>query len=324
MRKENRRIGTRRSLFKDLNAKLKELDPSIADDIVCPLCWSRFSIDSLHSNLTIEHVPPRETAKLIAENCLKTLTCKVCNNSFGSQCQNDLKFFVAHQLLYIGKYDGAIPSKITLPGAPAVRCNVFWTSEKVMITVVPKANDPKSIDKQLSKMKEIADSGIDGWKIGLSGNFGYTQVKAWSASLQIAYLLAYIFTDCEYGFQKGAVEIRRLLNQGNTAELGPCIIRPQLLGVGGDPWMAIISQPKDLRCLWIKAAGIITILPLPDDSALSCYTAWQNVCDKTHFGLTPKEKSGLHLSLEFQSKEHLLEAAKCMPGLFAGLTRTSL
>ena len=96
-------------LFKNLNAKLTALVPELGADIVCPLCLRRFGPDSMETEMTIEHVPPQVAGRLIGERRIRTLTCKRCNNTFGSKYQADLKLFLRCQLLAYGKYSGPIP-----------------------------------------------------------------------------------------------------------------------------------------------------------------------------------------------------------------------
>jgi hypothetical protein len=155
---------------------------------------------------------------------------------------------------------------------------------------------------------------VSNWEVKLTGNYQYRLAVAWSAYLQIAYLLAFILTDCRYAFERAGTELRSLLFQGTADQVGSCLITPQVLGIGGKPWLATVTEPSDLKCYWVKVAGNIVILPLPDDSNLSCYKAWQKICDHTHFGLVPKN---LRISLTFSSSDDVVEAQKCLPGFFA-------
>jgi hypothetical protein len=308
------RIDKKGALFDVLNGKLCRLDSSLGANIRCPLCWKQFSQNSLQSDLSLEHVPPEAVAKLIREKSLTTLTCRDCNNTSGTRYQKDLKLFLRHQLLEFGKYTGPIPGTVALPGASPLHCNITWTPETIRIIGVPRANNPATTQKHMKALDEIVNNKVTDWEFKLTGNYGYRLPVAWLAYLQIAYLLAFILTDCCYAFTRAGTELRSLLFQGTAGRVGPCLIPPQVVGIGGKPWLATVTGPSDLKCYWAKVAGNIVILPLPDDSNLSCYKAWQKICDHTHFGLVPKN---LRISLTFSSGDDAVEAQKCLPGFFA-------
>ena len=75
--------------------------------------------------------------------------------------------------------------------------------------------------------------------------------------------------------------------------------------------MAVILEPSELKCFWVKVAGNIVILPLPMDKNLSCYQAWQKVSDQTIFGLKPGK---INFHITFWSRQDVSEALK-VPGL---------
>jgi len=309
------RIDKKRALFDVLHGKLCSQDSSLGANIVCPLCWRQFGQNSLESNLSIEHVPPKAIAKLIGGKILKTLTCKDCNNTFGSRCQKDLKHFLRRQLIENGKYTDQIPGTVTFPGTSPLRCNITLTQNNFQIVGVPKANNPSTTQEHKKALEEIVAKKVSNWKFKLTGNYQYRLPVAWLAYLQIAYLLTFILTDCRYAFTRAGTELRSLLFQAVDSQVGPCIIPPQVIGIGGKPWLAIVIEPSDLKCYWAKVAGNIVILPLPEDNNLSCYRAWQKICDRTDFGLVPP--NNISIRIAFSSKEDILEAQKCLPGFFS-------
>jgi len=304
----------RRSLFRDLNTKLQLLDPSLGSEIVCPICWRRFGVKSLEDeSLSIEDVPPVKASRLIREHRYKTLTCKSCNNTMGTQTQRDLKQFLVAQLHLYGKYDRAIPGTITLPGVSPLHSNITFASDKVKISGVPKANNPATTQKSVRLFEEVVESGTTDCSFDMTLNYGCHMPIVLSAYLHIAYLMAFIATDCRYGYADAGSGIRRRLNEANVEEVGPCVIQPPLVGVGGKPWVALIAEPVALRCYWVKVAGNIVILPLGQDGHLSCYQAWQDVCGETPLNLLAPPK--ISYRIKFRSKEDAIEAAKCLPGL---------
>lgn len=298
------------TIFHELNNKLRRLDATIGSDIKCPFCWQSFNLNDL-SSLTIEHVPPVAAAKLINEEPLRTLTCKGCNNTYGTKYQRDIKHFLICQLHQHGKYDKPIRGIISMPDgnlAP-LRSNIVLTRDKISVVGVPKANAPFVTREHISAWNETANKKVAGWRFSVTLDYGFKSTLAWSAYLHAAYLLAFILTNCHYAFTKAGVELRRLLTQGKTEQVGPCIITPPTIGLGGRIWIAEVSEPDKLKCLWLKVLGNIVILPLPDDGKLSCYKAWQKVSQHTIFGLLPRKT---RLQILFQSKEDALDAQKCI------------
>jgi len=177
---------------------------------------------------------------------------------------------------------------------------------------VPKANAASTTENHISAWESIAKSGASGWRFSISLNYGYIPSIAWSAYLQVAYLMVYILTGCHYAFTAAGRELRTLITQNKVGDLGACIIIPRTVdavGVGGTPWLAEVTEPHGLRCLWVKLAGNVVILPLHDDSMLSCYKAWQDISEQNHFGLMPRNT---HLRLVFRYLQNIAEAQQCL------------
>jgi len=250
---------------------------------------------------------------LIGEKSNETLTCRKCNNALGTKYQRNLKHFLIHQLHAYGKYGGSIPGYIHTPDTRPLRSNIIFTPGSLVVTGVPKANDPLMTQAHVTAWDDIAAHHIIGYRFSITLEYSYKLPIAWAAYLQAAYLTEYIFSDGQYTRCAAGRELRTLVASNRLTDLGPCLIEPLKIGVGGKPWQAAITEPENLRCLWVKVAGNIVVLPWPDDSKLSCYTAWQAVCDQTSFGLKPKTT----FRLNFWSVADAIEANKCLPGLLA-------
>ncbi len=278
-------------LFRKINERLNKLDASIGRDIRCPLCWERYAPEEIESHLSFEHVPPTASAKLIGETRYKTITCKQCNSTHGSKYHSALKRFLIFQLHQSGKYDGPIRGTITTSNdeLKPLKSNIVMTAHNLKVVGVPKANADYTTQEHVSTWDEIAINKAIGWSFKVNLNYGFRIEVAWSAYLQVAYLLSYILTECRYAFSKGGMELRRLIQENKMDELGPSIIVPQTIGVGGTPWIVEVTEPSNLRCLWVKIAGNIVIMPLPDDGTLSCYREWQDISRQNHFGLSPQK-----------------------------------
>jgi hypothetical protein len=300
-------------LFRKFNEKLRMLDKSIGNDIICPQCWRKYSIKSLKSELSTEHVAPLSTAKLIGENTYTTLTCKNCNNTYGSEYHSQLKKFLIFQLHQAGKYEKPIKGHITIPSADILplKSNIVFTQNSTAIKVagVPKANAPFVTQSHLSLWNKMSDNSEGGWSFNITFNYEFVPSIAWVAFLQVAYLMAYIQTNCYYASSKVGAELRKIINDRKAKEIGPCIILPSIIGIGGKPWIARINEPTQLKCLWVKVAGNIVILPLIEDNNMSCYREWQKISEQTQFGLKPPE---MHMKMTFSSQEDLLAAQQCV------------
>jgi hypothetical protein len=317
----NDRRTKKEKLFEDIHTKLAKLDPSVGESIYCPLCWKKFTVESTNSQLSTEHVPPASSAQLIGEKCLVTLTCKKCNNKFGTEYQNDLKIFLIHQLWQSDKYYGTIPGKITLPNSSPVRCDIIWNSKEIKIIGIPKANNPAIIKEHMSILNEIIASKTEDWNFKLDGNLGYKRSNVWNAYFHSAYLVAYIRTGGMYSFSPAGLTLRKCIMDKQCSEFGICIIPSQVIGVAGTPWIAIVDQPDNLRCLWVKLAANIVILPRPENPELSkLYKAWQQACNTSDFGLLPRDE--VHFKISFFTKADFNEAQKCLPTFFSASATT--
>lgn len=308
-------VDKKQRLFKAINAKQLKFDPSIGANIYCPVCWEQFEPARIESELSIEHVPPASAAKLIGEKGFETLTCTQCNNAYGTKYQNDLKHFLIHQLWQSGEYDGKIPGEVTIPGTSALKCNIIWNRKGIQIIGVPKANNPLTIEKHMSILNRLAETGISNWDIHLEGNLGYRRTNVHNAYLHAAYLMVNIRTGCMYSFSSAGMALRKLFVEKSCSQLGACTIPTKIIGIGSTPWVARVEEPSNLRCIWVKVAGNIVVLPQPDNTDLTTlYEAWQQVSEATDFGLLPRENISFKLAI--YTKEELFEAKKCLPSFF--------
>ena len=207
--------------------------------------------------------------------------------------------------------DGSIRGTITTSNdeLTPLKSNIVMTAQNVKVVGVPKANAAYTTQEHVSTWDEVAMSKATGWSFKVTLNYGFKIEVAWSAYLQVAYLLSYILTECRYAFTKGGMQLRRLILQNRIDELGPSIIVPQTIGAGGTPWIVAVTEPSHLRCLWVKIAGNIVIMPLPDDSVLSCYKAWQDVSKQNHFGLIPRKTN---LSIVSRYVKNVADFEQCV------------
>jgi len=302
-------------LFKSINSKQMKFDPSIGEDIYCPICWKKFRPISIDSQLSIEHVPPTSAAKLTGEKCFKTLTCKQCNNAHGTKYQNDLKHFLIHQLWQSGNYDGKIPGKVTIPGASALNCNIIWNKRRIEITGVPRANNPLIVEEHKHILNRLVETEASDWNVHLEGDFGCRRTNVYYAYLHIAYLMVSIRTNWMYSFSPAGKALRELSVEKNYSQLGACVIPIREIVADGLSWVARVEEPSNLRCLWVKVAGSIVILPQPyNDELTALHEAWQMASNLTDFGLLPR--NDIRFKLTFHTREELFKAKKFLLTFF--------
>ena len=117
-----------------------------------------------------------------------------------------------------------------------------------------------------------------------------------------------------YPFSKAGEELRKLIFENKTVQLGACIIPTEMVMSKSNVWVAQVKEPSDLSSLWIKVAGSIVILPNPDSTnLLSLYDTWHQSFNLTDFGLKVKEK--VHFKVTF-NKQDIAEAQKDLPTFF--------
>jgi hypothetical protein len=260
-------------------------------------------------------VPPVSAARLIGEKSFETLTCTRCNNACGTKYQNDLKHFLIHRLWQWGIYDGIFPGEVTVPGSSALKCNIVWDRKGIRIIGVPKANNPLVTERHVSILNRLVETGSSDWEVHLKGNLGYRRANVHSAYLHAAYLMLSMRTGFMYSFSPAGRALRESLAEGSRSLLGACTIPPDMTGIGSTPWVARVEEPTNLRCVWVKVAGAIVVLPQPDNLDLATlYAAWQQASRSTDIGLLPR--GDIHFRLTFFTKEDLFEAKKCLPAFF--------
>lgn len=304
------------SSFQKLNKQYLTIEPALGENIRCPICWKLFGANSLQERrLSKEHVPPTKVARLTGEKRLVTLTCKECNSGFGTKCQNDLKRFLIHQLQHYGKYNKPIRGEVVVENSAPVRSDITLTPGAVKITGVPQSNNPRNIEVQSEALDGLVEKGITNWHSTVTVNYGYRLPLARLAYLHAAYLVAIIRTKYHYAYSEAGEQLRGLFSDNDQTIPQDCVIDVLGIGVGEKPWIAEITDPLNLRCLWVKVAGNIVILPLPDGDIFSCSQEWSQVCDTTPFGMRPRSK--LSFRVNFLSKEDVRAAANCLPSVLS-------
>lgn len=224
----------------------------------CMVCWEIRT----QQDFTKEHIPPTKVNRLTGEASLPgLLTCGDCNHSAGEQGQDDLKKLVQFQQWRAGKYDHSLPAELNfIDRGRTLRANVTWTTEKLRMVGVPKANKEEDTQNLLDHPLEDGER----WKI--SGKFHWPKKAAW-ALLHSAYLLLVAKSEYRYAYSHAGTQIRGLLTSLDLIEVQNYIFPATELPIPGPPGIMVLQKPKALRYYIVKVAGQFVLMPLENDGA---------------------------------------------------------
>jgi hypothetical protein len=252
-----------------------KLEPDHDDVCVCPICMNFFPREALvisedyDDYLTLEDVPP-----IALGGKVRTLTCKKCNNTGGSQLEshlaNKLNFEEAMQGLQNTSIDGVFhPTKDT---NLAATINVQGNSG-IYIQYHPERSDPLHVS-QFQTM--VSSKDIGQFSLSLLGNYKKNRPEV--ALLRIAYLLAYSTFGFGFLINFNLQVIRNQIQSPHEKILehwgvSTMDYRDELLGIN------IIKEPKELQSFLIvfelKTNNRTTrhgvLLPGPTEPGLSIY-----------------------------------------------------
>jgi hypothetical protein len=164
------------------------LEPDLDDVCVCPICMKFFPREALSisegfkDHLTLEDVPP-----VALGGKVRTLTCKICNNSGGSQLESHL----ANKLNLEEAVEGLANASIDGLLHPTKETNLAATihiqgKSGIHIQYHPNRSHPAHVNQ----FQTLVNSGSFG-KFSLDSFSTYKELRPEIALLRIAYLLAY-------------------------------------------------------------------------------------------------------------------------------------
>lgn len=258
-----------------------KLEPDFDDLCVCPICMeffpreALFASDDFDNYLTLEDVPP-----VALGGRVRTLTCKVCNNTGGSQLEshlaNKLNFEEALLGLSNTSIDGLFrPTKDT---KLAAKINIVGSSG-VYIEYHPNRSHPKDAN-QFRTM--VNSENIGAFSLNLFGH--YKQYRPEIALLRIAYLLAYSVFGFGFLINFNLRLIREQIQSPNEKIVEHWGISTRdypdsMLGIN------IITEPKELQSFLIvfelKTPNRTTrhgvLLPGPTEPGLNIYQWLSNL-----------------------------------------------
>jgi hypothetical protein len=185
-------------LFKMMSNWLAKAQPQSADEILCPLCMSRFTVEAILGELlSIEHIVPSALGGRI-----KVITCRSCNNVQGSGLEKHL--VKAMQVFDSLNGTGPLPAILHNDGGH-VAVNFEWNEGgPVDIKVIGKASNPAGV----SAVRGIISEGA---KLEFTLDYGFIPEPYWRAIFRVGYLAAFAYFQYGYALSDGGEQVRRVL-----------------------------------------------------------------------------------------------------------------
>lgn len=257
------------------------LAPDLDDVCICPICMKFFSREALslsenfEDHLTLEDVPPAALGGKV-----RTLTCKICNNTGGSQLEshlaNKLNLEEAVEGLENASLDGLFhPTKET-----SLAATVHTQGKSgIHIQYHPKRSHPEHVNQ----FQALVNSGNIG-EFSLDLFSTYKGFRPEIALLRIAYLLAYSTFGLGFLINFNLQLIRNQIQSPDKKILAHWGISSMdypdsVLGIN------IVTKPKELQSFLvvfelktrIRATRHGVLLPGPTNPGLNIYKWLSNL-----------------------------------------------
>ena len=162
----------------------------------CPQCLDLFDRADLESkNLTLEHVPPASIGG--SEICL---TCRVCNNTAGSDYEFSLSEAAKLREMYAalrGQSTYTGPVRVAVAGIET-NATIVIADGKVELAVYESRNNPGTFRQQLGSYGARASDRDDPVQLKVSGSVRADARSLFISHLRSAYLAAFSFFGYSY------------------------------------------------------------------------------------------------------------------------------
>lgn len=228
--------------------------PELENPYICPLCRRPFaSVGLADGTLTFEDAPPRSYGgKPVA------LTCKPCNNSFGSSVDASL-----------ARYDSQFLSPCTI-AIGGVEVSAYQEIRKGgrNFTIPQNQNDPKAVDR----FNTVLDTKDPAAWADLHLTLKWDHVKRRRADvawLKSAYMVAFATWGYMYAFAPGLKIVQRQLEQCDEA----IITHFKLTNVAASRksrGLFYVRSPHELEGVAVWMGQHIVLLP-PDGRDMTFY-----------------------------------------------------
>jgi hypothetical protein len=175
---------------------MAEVLPADEDFYGCPCCLTAYGRDALHARfLTDEHVPPRA-----AGGKPLVLTCGPGNHTAGTRLDAHADLREAVQDLIAGQGDGrTLRAEIAISDI-VLRSNVSGVGDALLLSVVPKANNPKDLVETEQILGDWTAAGVVESRFGFRVAENVSVANARLSWVRAAYLAAFAALGYRYRF----------------------------------------------------------------------------------------------------------------------------
>lgn len=194
----NKREAYKLSLFNKYSQNL-ELVTGYKDLYVCPLCTKGYQRADIEF-LTIEHIIPEKLG-----GKLKILTCKKCNNEYGTKLISKLTKYFSYEDINLGKNSGPLDGYFISDGRK-VKAGIFLDPERITFNIQNHRSDPKNTSYILSK---IESGKID--EFTMEAVIGVNQKYIRLAISLISYYLLFSYLGYFYVYNSSGEYLRKII-----------------------------------------------------------------------------------------------------------------
>lgn len=251
------------------------IEPDIDEGVICPICMKLFPREALSHDkgyedpLTLEDIPPKSLGGEV-----RTLTCKICNNTAGSQLESHLKNRLEFEEAMSGETDSSLDGAIRTENNIRINASIEVNEDKfIKIFMDPDRSDPKDIQQFTS----ILNTGkTPDFSLDFFGKFRLNRPEV--ALLRIGYLIAYSTFGLGFILNPNLEIIRNQINNPKDKIINPWGVYgfdfpPETVGIN------IIREPKKLRAFFIvfdlettyKVSRFGVLLPGPTEPGTDIY-----------------------------------------------------
>jgi HNH endonuclease len=229
--------------------------PPAGQFYACPLCLMTYGRQAFDGGVfTDEHVPPRH-----AGGRALVLTCRRCNNTAGSTMDADAERREAMHNFFAGRSSGRDLRAEFAVGDVKIKGNIDSTSGAILLSVVPKANNPRDVAEMCRTLEAWAAEGVGG-RIGFRFAERVSLTSARLSWVRAAYLAAFAAFGWRYVFLSCLNPLRAQLADPPANILPPLA----LLDPGASPerrQLLVVQDPHELRSLAVVLGRYTVFLP---------------------------------------------------------------
>lgn len=239
---------------------LAEVLPPVGDYYACPCCLTAYGRPALEAGVfTDEHVPPRTAGGKVL-----VLTCGTCNHESGSQ----LDAHADRRELIRDFVSGRAPrralrAEIAVDGM-ILRANVGQADDALLLSVAPKANNPRDLVEAVRVLDGWTAEGSIGGRLGFRFREKVSVRQARLSWVRSAYLAAFAAFGWRYALLSQLETLRAQLADPETELLPPLAMIDDTASLDRRQ-VLIVREPAELRSLAVVIGRHTVFLPSPEN-----------------------------------------------------------